>query len=128
MRRDGVAGSDPGVEANALALGRFELQQGAGLGCETVGWGFGVQPDFDGMAVQLDLVLGQWQRAAFSDSQLPGHQVLAGDQFGDRVFHLQAGVHFQEVEIAVLVHQELDCTCALVTTSQRGSHGGFAHG
>ncbi len=31
---------------------------------------------------------------------MPGHQIQTGDQFGDRVLHLQAGVHFQEEEIA----------------------------
>ncbi len=37
-------------------------------------------------------------------------QVLAGDALGHRVLDLQAGVHLQEVEVAVLVHDELDGT------------------
>ena len=36
------------------------------------------------------------------------HQIDAGDGFRDRVLHLDARVHLDEVELAVLVHEELD--------------------
>ena len=42
-------------------------------------------------------------------------QVEVGDYLlGDRVLHLDSGVHFHEVEVAVLVHQELDGSRPLV--------------
>ena len=44
------------------------------------------------------------------------------------MLHLQAGVHFQEVEIAVLVDEELDRTSTFIATGQRRLHGSFAHG
>mmetsp|Transcript_22919 Transcript_22919/g.40553 ORF Transcript_22919/g.40553 Transcript_22919/m.40553 type:complete len:292 (+) Transcript_22919:1363-2238(+) len=42
------------------------------------------------------------------------HQVHVGDHLGDRVLDLQPGVHFQEVKVAMLVHQELHSARALV--------------
>ena len=35
-------------------------------------------------------------------------EIDAGDHFGDGMLHLDAGIHLDEVEAAVLVHQELD--------------------
>ena len=36
------------------------------------------------------------------------HDVDAGDALGDGVLHLQAGVHFHEIELVVRIEQELD--------------------
>ena len=47
------------------------------------------------------------QRQAGGDADLLAHQVDAGDGLGDRMLDLQAGVHLDEEELAVLV-QELD--------------------
>ena len=128
MGADDIAGAHASVEPQAFSLGRGELVQGAGLRSKAVGRVFGVQAHFDGMAIEFDLFLGQRQWPAFSHHQLPGYQVLPGDQFGDRVLYLQAGVHFQEVEIAVFVNQELHGTGAFVTAGQGRFDGGFAHG
>ena len=45
--------------------------------------------------------------AAGGDADLLAHDVDAGDGFGDRMLHLQAGVHLDEIEAAVFV-QEFD--------------------
>ena len=42
--------------------------------------------------------LREGQPLSGGDADLPLHQVQPGDQLGDRVLHLQAGVHLQEVE------------------------------
>ena len=42
------------------------------------------------------------------DADLALHQIDAGHEFRHRMLHLNARVDFDEVEIAVLVHQELD--------------------
>ena len=39
---------------------------------------------------------------------------IAGDGLGDRMLHLDARVHLDEVELAVFVHQELDRAGVLV--------------
>ena len=51
---------------------------------------------------------------AGGDAQLRLDQVDAGDGFGDRMLDLDAGVHLDEVELAVFVHQELDGAGVLV--------------
>ena len=48
------------------------------------------------------------QRDAVGDLQLQLHQVESGGGLGDRVLHLQPGVHLQEEELAVVVGEELD--------------------
>ena len=46
--------------------------------------------------------------------QLRLHHIHAGDGFGDRVLHLDARIHFDEVKIVVRVHQELDGSGILI--------------
>ena len=50
--------------------------------------------------------LGHAERRAGGDADLLAHQVDAGHRLGDRMLDLQAGVHLDEVELAVL-EQEL---------------------
>jgi hypothetical protein len=59
------------------------------------------------MAVDLHVGLREGQRLARCDAQLQLDEVDVGDQLGDRVLDLQAGVHLQVEELAVLV-EELD--------------------
>ena len=54
-----------------------------------------------------DLLLGQRQVAAGGDADLLQHEVDVGDHLGDGMLDLDAGVHLDEVELAVLV-EELD--------------------
>ena len=54
------------------------------------------------------VLLRERQPRARRDLDLQAHQVEPGHQFRDRVLHLEAGVHLQEVEPAILVHQEFD--------------------
>ncbi len=70
----------------------------------------------------------QRQRLAFGHADLPGHQVLPGDQFGDRVLHLQAGVHFQEEELAALIQQKLHGAGADIVDRGGGLDRRLAHG
>ena len=51
------------------------------------------------MTVDGQVCLLFWQRLAASNTQLPLDQVSTGNRFGDRVFYLQARVHFHKVEI-----------------------------
>ncbi len=51
---------------------------------------------------------------AGGNAQLRFHQVDAGHRLGDRMLHLDAGVHLDEVELAVLIHEELDRTRVLI--------------
>ena len=70
------------------------------------------------MPVAADVLLGEVERLARGDADLPGDEVEAGDQLGDRVLHLEAGVHLEEVELAVLV-EELDGAGVVVAAGLR---------
>ena len=67
------------------------------------------------MAVHLGVFL-DGQFLALSDAELLADQVHAGDLFGDRVLHLQAGVDLEEVNQAVSADQVLDGAGAVVTS------------
>ena len=64
-----------------------------------------VDPALDRVAARLGLEV---ERLAHRDPQLQRHEVEAGDHLRHGVLHLQAGVHLQEVEGAVLVDDALD--------------------
>ena len=67
----------------------------------------GVDPAFDRVAAELDVLLAQGQRMAVGDADLLADQIEAGDRLGHRMLDLQPGVHLDEVEFAVLP-EELD--------------------
>ncbi len=55
------------------------------------------------------------------------NEVVAGDEFGDGMLDLEAGVHLEEVEILVVVDEEFDGAGVGVTGGLRQTDGGFAH-
>ena len=80
------------------------------------------------MTVNRQLILPQWQRRAAGHPQLPFHQVLPGDHFRHRMFDLQAGIHFHEVERAILVGDEFDRAGADIADRLRRCDRCLAHG
>ena len=76
-------------------------------------------------------VMSSWaepERLARGDADLPLDEVEAGDQFGDRVLDLQAGVHLHEEELVGRVggDDELDGAGAGVVDAARGVARGGA--
>ena len=67
---------------------------------------FGIKPVLDRPAVQLHIVLRDRQLLAACDPDHLLHQVHPGDQLGHGMFHLQTGVHLQEIEILVAIDDE----------------------
>ena len=80
------------------------------------------------MTAQVNLLLAQRQGFASRHSDLPGHQVLASDHLGYRMLDLQPGVHFQEVELAVIGQQKLHSASALIIHRSCSRQGSIAHG
>ena len=122
---DGVSGADAAVDADAF--GEFQVGEGADGGEEVAGGVFGVEADFDGMAGDGKLVLGERKGFAGGDAELPFDQVEACDGFGDGVFDLEASVHFHEVE-RVALGDEFHRAGADIVDGAGGGDGGFAHG
>src|SRR5690606_4305541 len=116
--RDRIAGVDGAIQTHAQAAWGVELgdrARGRGEGVRVLG----VDPHLDGVAFEGDVFLREGQRQARSDADLFAHQIDAGDHFGDRVLDLQAGVHLDEEELAVLP-QELDGAGAQVADGGDG--------
>ena len=109
---EGIACVQTDAEAAAGTVGG-EL---AGIRGKIVGGVLSGDTALDGIATQLDGILaldtdiGVGERQALGDVDLGPYQVDAGDHLGDGVLHLDAGVHFDEVVVAVLVHQEFHGT------------------
>ena len=76
--------------------------------------------------LRRDLVLGEVEGLARGDADLPGDEVEAGDELGDRVLDLEAGVHLEEEELAVLV-EELDGAGVVVAARLGDLDRGVAH-
>ncbi len=104
--RDPVAVVERGVDADAEAAGRVVLRDAAGGGGEARQF-LGVEAHLDGVAVDLEVLLPELHGEPGGHADLFTDEVDAEDAFGHRVFDLQAGVHLDEVELAVLV-EELD--------------------
>ena len=103
----GRAAVEPHARARRRAVGRDHPDVGA----ELVGRVLGGDPALQREAVQRDRVLRETQvlqGLPRRDAHLARHEVDVGDLLGDRVLHLDAGVHLDEVVVAVAVEQELD--------------------
>ena len=129
VRRDLVALHDASVDPDeAVMLRKSQHLQSAGLRQEPARRVLGIQPHLDGMAVQLDIVLAERQRLAGCDAQLPLDQIGVGDPLGHRVLHLQAGVHLDEVEVLVRIHQEFAGAGTDIVDGPRRLDRGSANG
>src|SRR3546814_5736988 len=116
--RSDVCSSDlMGIDAHARTTGRLEALHRARRRHEGVGI-FGVDAALDRVAADHDVFLPDRQLLAAGDQQLLAHQVDAGDPLGHRVLDLDAGVHLDEVEAAVL-EQELERAGAAVADADR---------
>ncbi len=79
------------------------------------------------VAAGQHLVLRHRQRFSAGHADLPFDEIDAGDHLGDGVLDLQAGVHLEEEELAVLV-DELDRAGVVVADGLGHLDGRRAHG
>ena len=126
-RRNLKAGENARIHAHARPGGDLDVRHLARRGHETVVRVFGVDAALDCCAVDLDVFLAILQRTPARDAQLLLDDIHAGHKFGDRMLHLQARVHFQEIELVVFIHQELDRPGVDVLDGLGGLDGHLAH-
>jgi len=98
-----------------------------GTGPEIVVRIFGIDPAFDRMAGERNVLLAQLEHLAGSGTDLLLDQVDAGDRFRDRVLNLDPGIHFHEIEIALGVDQELDRAHPGIIDMPGQADSGLAH-
>ena len=75
------------------------VQQGAAGGSEIMVGVFRVDTRLHSVAPGLDVLLLKGKGFPGGDSYLPFHQVQAEDCLRYWMFHLKAGIHFQEIEL-----------------------------
>ena len=80
-----------------------------------------------GVTVLRQVLLLEAQRLASSYAELFLYKVNAYHLLSNRMLHLQAGVHLQEVEVVMLIHQKLYGASAHVVHSLSRSHRLSAH-
>src|SRR5690606_17917889 len=89
------------------APGKPEIGDVSGGREEAVGGVLARDAALDRPAARRDLLLPEGEPLPCRYAQLPLHQVDPGHELGDRVLHLQAGVHLEEVELSIAVEEEL---------------------
>src|SRR6266446_2952096 len=82
----------------------MEVGDAPGRGLEREGV-LGIDPAFDGVAGNRDVALVELEVRAVGDANLFADEVEAGDQFGHRMLDLKPGVHFDEIELPVLIEK-----------------------
>ncbi len=103
------AGVDAHRRLARAALGGRPIERDAAGGGQELARGvFGIDARLHRPSVKADVLLAKIQRLAGSHADHRLDEVDAGDEFGDGMLHLQAGVHLQEVEALVLAGDELD--------------------
>src|SRR5574343_1041144 len=118
MRRNLVAGIDVRIHANARAAWGMPGIDRARRRDEGIRV-FGIDTTLDGVTAELDVFLAEAQLFAGRNADLFLHDIDAGNHFGDRVFDLNAGVHFDEVELAVFI-EELEGAGAAIANLATG--------
>ena len=81
----------------------------------------------NGMPTDFNVFLPEWQPFSGGHVHLQMYQVEAGHKFRYGVLNLQAGIHFEEIEVALLVHQEFDSTGVVIIRGLGDTHRYFTH-
>src|SRR5581483_6573118 len=116
---------DVTVDTHAWTARGMPQANRSGRGHESLGV-FGVDPAFDRMAADLDVALHVGEPLARGDEQLSLHEVDSRDELCDRMLHLNARIHLDEVELAVL-EQELQRPGTAVADGLAGFDTPLAH-
>ena len=95
-----VAAVQAAVHPHPAAAGHVEEVHMSGGGPEVMVGVLGVDAALNGVAMELHLVLGHRQGQPGGHPNLLPHQVQPGDHLGDRVLHLDTGVHLYEVKLS----------------------------
>jgi hypothetical protein len=94
---------------------------------EVVSRVLGIDPALDGVPLQGHVLLPDFKRLAGRDRDLGPHDVYRGDLLGDRVLHLDARVHLDEVIMSLRIEEEFHGARVVVIHGPRDGNGRLAH-
>src|SRR5262249_8770329 len=101
VRRNPISTVAVAVEPDPRSAGRNEELDLAPAGLEIAVRILGVDPALDRVPAELDVGLSERNPLAGGDQDLLLDEIEPGDELGDGVLHLDAGVDLDEVEAAV---------------------------
>src|SRR5438093_3513434 len=90
-------------------------------------WVFSVHPALASMALPPYLVLTPAQPLTGGDTDLFPYQVQPGHPLGDRVFHLEAGVHFEEIKMPLAIEHKLHSPSVIIASGLGDLEGRCGH-
>jgi hypothetical protein len=79
------------------------------------------------VTAHINIFLSERKRFSGGDSNLQVNQIVSAYQFGDRVFNLQTGIHFQKVKFTVGCENEFNGAGIDITGCPSNSDCGIAH-
>src|SRR5690606_33088125 len=115
------------VYAYTVPLRRTVCRKLACIGKKLVIGIFCVYAFFDGMPLQHEFMLLEGKWLASGDVDLKLDQIPTGNRFCYGVLHLQARIHFQEIEPVVFVEKKLDRARSVIATGAGYPYGCVAH-
>ena len=126
MTCDHVAFFIAGIHADAGTFGPAHVNEPAGGGKKTGRGILRVDPGFDSMLPAVPLGI-EVEALARGDAELLLDEVNAVDHLGHGVLDLQASVHFEEIELAAIVHDELHRAGVPIADLARDRDRGGSH-
>ena len=88
---------------------------------------FSIDATFDGVSAEVNVLFGELEGLAHGDHDLEPDQIVTGDLFGDRMLDLDALVDFEEIEVALVIHDEFDGAGICVVGDLGDAYGRFTH-
>lgn len=79
------------------------------------------------MTTLLQIFLFEMKRLIVCNTELFLYQVNTYNFFCNRMFYLKTSIHFKEIEIAVLVNKEFNCSCSLIIYSLGSRYSSLTH-
>ena len=127
VRRHGRTLLDARVDPDPLPFREAPGREPPGRGREIGRRVFGVEPGFDGVSADRDVLLREGQGAALRDMKLQADEIDSRHGLGHRVLDLDPRVHFEEVEAALFRQQKLDRAGAHIANRGRSLDRRRAH-
>src|SRR5690606_17802283 len=94
---------------------------------EVVLWIFSIDAGLDGMSILTNFILLVVKRFIVGYPDLRLNKIYTCYSFGYGMFNLQTCVHFEEIEIPVLVNKKLDGSCTRVVYRPGSGNGLLSH-